>query len=295
MNIREVVFPPKKILVPVDFSEASEAAWKYAQSLGASLGAEVNGLYVKEWLAYGQYAPMMSSVQRELADLRERLGAGDEISSVYGMVEGTILSWGQSHDYNLVVMGTHGRAGLERLLRGSIAEAVVRSSKIPVLVARGGHQVWRSVIAPVNFEPYAMQALAVAGQVAQALGAQLTVVHVVDALLYGDAGALKEPKRGLAKAVASLPDGVRAACKPKSALLFGDPVGEIAAFAKSSDLIVLSGHHKGVLSELVLGTTTQRLLRHCETPLLVLPSIETPARERQPLRKSPQEARGHES
>jgi nucleotide-binding universal stress UspA family protein len=267
-----LTFPPKKILVPLDRTDASRVAWRYAKDLGAAFGAQVDGLYIKEWLFYGQAAPMMADVAPELAALRESLGAGSEIRAVSGSIEGTILAWGRELDYDLVVMGTHGRTGFDHFLRGSIAEAVMRYAEIPVLVTRRDKGLWRSVLAPVNFEPYAMKGLAAAGEVAAYLGARLRALYVVDTPLYGEVGGLRSPRRMIDLAVEALPQSVRETCRPKALLAFGSPIEEIGEAAKDADLVVLAGHHKGTLSELMLGETTQRLLRHCETPLLVLPS-----------------------
>lgn len=143
MKARAPHTPPKKILVPLDLSDASVAAWDYARTLGRTLGAKVDGLYVQEWLhsalGLGQGAPLLTAraSRQALIELRARLGEDVPVVSETGPVEDTILSWGRELGYDLIVMGTHGRTGVEHALMGSVAETVVRYSEVPVLVVHG--------------------------------------------------------------------------------------------------------------------------------------------------------------
>lgn len=274
---QEPRFPPKKILVPLDFSETSVAAWEQAAALAGRFDATVTGLYVQEWLhaamglGIGEPYLTAQASRKALENLHSRLGPGADVRSIAGPVDGTILSWGKNLDFDLIVMGTHGRTGLERALKGSIAETVIRGSSIPVLVMRQSLPRFRSVLAPVNFEPYSGRGLLLAAKAAEALGAHLTVLHVVGAPLYGDPGAMEAPKRLLADAVGGLPARLRQACRPKTLLAFGKPSEEIITAAENADLIVLTAHHKGFLHDAILGTTAERVLRHCRKPVLAVP------------------------
>lgn len=271
---RPLTFPPKKILVPLDRSDAAAAAWKSAKALAAAYGAAVEGLYVHDWLFAPELIPSPTDVQAALAALRARVGAAkeDKIGAVAGIVGTTILNWAEGLAFDLVVMGTHGRTGAERLLLGSVAEAVVRASPVPVLVVRRPLAKVRTVLAPVNFQPYSQRGLWDAAEIAKELGARLTVFHAVDAPVYGGAGSMKGPRHMLADAVNRLSPEARAACKPRTSLAFGNPAEQIALAAIHHDLVVLVTHQRGFLSGAVLGTTSERLLRHCETAVLALPS-----------------------
>lgn len=283
-NERTFVFPPRRILVPLDLTPASAAAWKHAKSLAATFGASVEGLFVQGWVYQGDMPPMTFEVEKALAHLRRTLGAGEEIGAVNGDIEDTILSWGGHLNYDLIVMGSHGRAGLSRLILGSIAEAVVRKSKVPVMIVRRSTGPARTVLAPVNFEPYADKGLQAAAQVAQTLGARLSVLHVLDAPIYGGPSALKGPRHLLTAALNRLPEAVRKTCKPQAQLAFGDPAEQIAEAAKAADLVVLVAHRKGFLNDLTLGTTTDRLLRHSDANLLAVP-VDAPAPPAAPRRR----------
>jgi nucleotide-binding universal stress UspA family protein len=275
-------FPPRKILVPLDLTPASAPAWRTAKMLAASFGAQVQGLYVQESFIYPELPPSPIEPKEALARLRKELGASDEeLGTVVGAPGMTILNWGRNLDFDLIVMGTHGRTGLERLISGSVAEEVVRRSEIPVLVVRKPLTKIRSILCPVNFQPYAEKGLAQAAEVAQALAARLTVLHVVDAPVYGGAGALKGARHMLADAVNRIPAAVRASVRPKTTLTVGRPADEIAHAAQHDDLVALVAHRRGFMEDALLGTTAERLLRHCKTAILALPA-GTPAAPKKP-------------
>jgi len=278
---RSLVFPPKRILVALDLSHASVLAWRQAKAMAAAFGATVDGLYVQEWLysamGGGFASPSLPPAEpREIAaELRRKLGAGEEIGVAIGPVEHTIVSWGKHLGYDLIVMGTHGRRGLQRLILGSVAETVLRYATVPVLVVRGAPVDFRSILAPVVFEPYGLAGLRSAAEIASAMAAQLTVLHVVSSPVYAGA-SLKGPKHLLADAVNRLPADIRAVCKPKTKVALGRPDEQIAAAARETDLIILVAHSKGFLNDKVLGTTVERLLRHSDKPLLALPTGVSP-------------------
>lgn len=275
-------FPPKKILVPLDLSETSAAAWKQAAALAKTWGAKVEGLYVQEWLhsamGLGTGEPYLTAQagRAALRDLRRRLGPGADVRSVSGSIDETILSWGKYLGFDLIVMATHGRSGLERIVKGSIAETVVRHCAVPVLALRKGIPRFRRVLTPVNFKPYSMDGLLFAAKAAAVLGARLTLLHVLSAPLYADEAAMKAPKELLNEAVESLPARLRHACRPQTLLAFGKPAEEIVKAAKEADLVVLVAHRKGLLSDTLLGTTAERVLRHCPKPVLAVPIRTVP-------------------
>ncbi len=142
-------FPPSRVLVPVDFSEASGRAVEVAAALAAKVGAGLHLLHVEalEVPAYFTH-DQMKALEREqavararanefLGDFARRHGAGTFTTSVVeGLPTPTILE--NTADADLVVMGTHGRRGPALWWLGSVAERVVHDSKAPVLVVRSG-------------------------------------------------------------------------------------------------------------------------------------------------------------
>lgn len=144
--------PIQRILVPVDFSACSRAAFDCAMSLAERVGAQVEVLHVYSTpsLASAGAVAVAHQPQRHLADwtaqvkrdarraLSELLGAnhGASIRLCQGRAEEAILNVAAEGDFDLIIMGTHGRTGLSHLVRGSVAEAVLRSSQKPVMTVK---------------------------------------------------------------------------------------------------------------------------------------------------------------
>lgn len=272
------LFPPKKILVPMDASEASVAAWEEASGLALKFGAQIKALYVQQWLhsAVGigiDDAYLTAQAHKQaLAKLRARLGPEADLSCVTGEINNTILAWGKNSEFDLIVMGTHGKTGFERAVSGSVADTVVRNSSIPVLVTRQAPIRVRAVLAPVNFKPYSMKALFYAAAVADAFKARLTVLYVVCSPCYADADPTEGPKQMFSAAMERMPAALRKSCHPKLKIAFGKPGEQIISAAQEAELVVLSAHRKGFLNDIVLGTTAERVLRHCPKPVWTVPA-----------------------
>jgi universal stress protein A len=142
------------ILVPVDFSEHSESAIRYATMLAERLGGTAELLHVVEdpfvsgaWSAEAFSPNIPELVDQIVADARLRLdalkaAAASEIVTltanvVTGQPARAITDRAREGAFDLIVMGTHGRTGLSHLFLGSVAERVVRTAPCPVLTVRG--------------------------------------------------------------------------------------------------------------------------------------------------------------
>ncbi|MCS6799006.1 MAG: universal stress protein [Myxococcota bacterium] len=141
----------RRILCPVDFSETSERALRYAIDLAARLGADVRVVHVYQFPVYSLpegvvlarpefVTQLTTELGRQLDDLVRRHG-GHGVHLEGRLAEG--VPWVEidrlagEMGADLVVMGTHGRTGVQRFLLGSVAEKVVRSCRVPVLTVRG--------------------------------------------------------------------------------------------------------------------------------------------------------------
>jgi nucleotide-binding universal stress UspA family protein len=132
-----------RILVPIDFSASSGAALDYARMLAARFGASLHLLHVLE---NDFLRPILADPQAvetgALRQLRELLTAEDRTRGAVPVVLRSdavaeeIVSYARSNGIDLIVMGTHGRNGLAHLLKGSVAERVVRTAPCVVLTGR---------------------------------------------------------------------------------------------------------------------------------------------------------------
>lgn len=261
-------FPAARVLVPVDMTPPSGRAWAWARAVSAP-GAELKALHVRFLPASPVLdAPLPPLTAPERSRLEERvrkLYAGALPRVEEGDPETSILRAARKAD--LVIMGSHGRTGLDRALLGSVSEAVVRRSPAPVLVVRRAPRSVRSVLAPVNMESYAKRGLELAASAAAYFGAELAVLHVcADARLA--AGALFS----LHAMIERLPASLRAQIKPRALSRVGSTLSEILEEAAHHGLLVLTAHRKPLLADLVLGSTVERAIRHSAVPVLTAPS-----------------------
>ena len=134
-------FPPRRILVPVDLSAASTLAFKAAMLLAARFKARVEVVYCEAPPPpeIGFLAPAVAAMpvrMRVAAALKRRYPRADGHHVVRGDPTWTLRKLIARRRHDLIVMGTHGRRGLSRLLMGSVAEAVVRAAPCPVLTVK---------------------------------------------------------------------------------------------------------------------------------------------------------------
>jgi nucleotide-binding universal stress UspA family protein len=138
---------PANILVPIDFSACAEHALDYACDLAAKLGARIHvinavGATLPE-LSVALTDQMISSLRHnnaealdKLIEPRRKTAAFGEITVVDNDARDAILHAARAVRADLIVIGTHGRRGLSRVLLGSVAEDVVRRAPCPVLTVR---------------------------------------------------------------------------------------------------------------------------------------------------------------
>lgn len=124
----------KRILCPVDFSEESRAALRVAVDLAARFGSTLTLFHADTTGERTASAPQAVGTMEEWKAEAEGLGATVvSVEHLAGDPRLLIADYAQKNGFDLVVMGTHGRTGRERLIIGSVAENVVRSSRVPVL------------------------------------------------------------------------------------------------------------------------------------------------------------------
>ncbi len=135
------------ILVPTDGSPAAAAAIDHAVDLAQTYGGRVHALYVVDASAFASIDAgsemVVDALEQEgeqaveaVAERADAAGVETETHVVSGTAYRGILDYIESEGIDLVVMGTHGRRGIERFLLGSVTERVVRSAEVPVLTVR---------------------------------------------------------------------------------------------------------------------------------------------------------------
>jgi nucleotide-binding universal stress UspA family protein len=296
------------ILCPTDFSEFSRHALHHAVGIAKWYQATLTLLYAQPPIAVpaGPMEMLPSLVltreQREqlLAQLRLMVAneVGESVLTHVDVVEGDpareILGRAGSMAADLIVMGTHGARGFERLLLGSVTERVLRKAPCPVLtVPRRAPDVtpvpplFKRILCPIDFSECSMRALKYASSLAQEADACLTVAHVFelegslpqnwrDALtpksIRAELIKLEDERRE--KLAHAVPDQVSTYCQVERVLTSGTPSREILRLAddKNSELIVIGVHGRSAIDLTVFGSTTNHVVREARCPVLTVRS-----------------------
>ena len=269
----------RTLLCPVDFSELSGHALRYAARLASCRGGKVVAAYAN-WFEAPPYFTegRIEELKREFRDslaeaartlallVKSSLGgeaSGVETRVVEGLPADAIRKLVDEVHADAVVMGTHGRSGYNRWILGSVAERVLRESPVPVLTVRGAAgQPVRHILCPVSDTQASHQALQVAAGIAECFHATLTALHV------------REPHavNAVPNLCSWIPAEERARCEIRELVRHGDAAEQIVAVAGEEpyDLIVLGAARRRFFNGLVLGTTTLRAVRHAPCPVLTV-------------------------
>jgi nucleotide-binding universal stress UspA family protein len=270
----------QSIVHPTDFSELSSKAFAHALRIALAAKGRLHLLHVDQpgEEATGAFPQVRSALAQW------GLIVGEELSSAIGDKLGIVVSndrigereavrgirsYLDQHPVDLVVLGTHGRDGIERLVKGSIAEEVFQHSPIPTLFVSGasrgfvsevsGDITLRRVLVPVDHKPAPARAVEAIRRFAHAF----TGIDVATHLLH------------VGTAAPVVFSGSRE-------LEFAEPVivrsgGVVDAILRAADefevdLIGMptAGHH-GIF-DAVRGSTTERVLRHAPCPVLAVPA-----------------------
>lgn len=297
----------RRILCPVDFSDYSRRGLDHAIAIARWYKSTVTVLHVFSPAPVAAYGPgpvafapiVLTAADRDqlLADTKAFIEAetapGVAIEAVLreGNTAAEIVDQATTMSADLLVIGTHGRSGFERLLLGSVAEKVLRKARCPVLTVPcrlpdavpSGPVLFKRILCAVDFSDSSMNALKYALSLAQEADGSLTIVHVLGAEFVGQVGigeehvnlaALQrqqeeEARKLLDKAV---PDSAAAYCKADTMLLRGKPWREILRVAsdRQAELIVMGVQGRGAADLMFFGSTTQHVVREATCPVLTL-------------------------
>jgi nucleotide-binding universal stress UspA family protein len=292
MNVRP------SILCPIDYSDASAGALRYAAAIAEHFMTSLIVLNVEDPLLVAAI-DMRAGIhwtredsEREVATFTTRTFATDaaslalcEYDVAIGKPPVEILRVARERSCDLIVMSSHGLTGARKLFFGSTTERVLRETTVPVLVTppvnpgpvhiEDARRLIGRIVVPVDLSPASLHQMQVAGGVAEALDLPLVVVHVVERLksrlasrrnLSGlDLVRRSEAEAHLGELVAQIPRGRRA----EALVAYGDPAEETAKIVRDRHAgLVVMGLHGSPLLGPRMGSVTYRIL--CLSPTLVL-------------------------
>lgn len=265
-----------KIIVGSDFNELSAAALRFAAGIASRSGASLTVVYAD---IFDGPAEFTSSQVRHIAEKIARSkqltqkqleqhvahhvppGVKYEAIVVDGLPATAMADLADREHADLIVLGTHGRGGLQRLVIGSVAEAVMREARVPVLTVRkAAAGPIRRILCPVNDRHVSSVAVEEAARIARAVGASLTLIHFE---IEGRPGSLDVD--------ALIPAGVQCDVVRRR-IAHDDPAAEILAEDDGGtfDLIVIGAEHKRIHDVTLFGKTTTAVTRHARTPVLIV-------------------------
>lgn len=296
-----------RIIVPVDFSRGSLKAIPYALAISRRLGAEVYLIHVIDttkdlpptvlmWPAASRIE-WNARVRKELDAVALKFAKFGEIK-VRAPLEGSpheqICQTARQLNADLIVIATHGYTGYKRAFLGSTAERVVQFSPCLVLVVRktyaGANEkngrkdrpAFRlgKILVPTDFSAFSGTAFDLGTALARDLRAKISVLHVLKPPVYpfGDrqtflpgAAITEETRKAVVKQMRAMSE--KAGGRVSVQVVQGSPPERICEYARREqvDLIIISTHGRSGLSHVLIGSVAERVVRHAECPVLVVP------------------------
>jgi len=292
----------KLILCPIDFSEFSVSAYQHALSVAGHYRAKLVAQHIVElWRhpaadfvasagLYEEYSQALRESGKEQLQEFVKKHTHDEIQPELlvqvGVAADSILSFAQSQETDVIVMGTHGRRGFDRLMLGSVTDRVMRTAPCPVLAAskppqgsvaagreRGHVHHLSRILFCADFSENSERALKYAISATAEYDAELTLLHVLEG-----APSLAKTEEAMAVAAERLdklipPEG-RKTLSIKTEVRIGKTYAQIIQLAEEAqiDLVTMGVRGRGALDVAVFGSTTYRVMQLGSCPVLAVRS-----------------------
>lgn len=290
-----------RIIVPLDGSDLSERAVDLGESFARAYGGRLELIHILEEpiainLQPGLLASNRLAAEQYLQHIAEHRSKELDISSYVfrGQSVRELLKLAGDEPETMIVMSTHGRGGLGRLMLGSVADKVLRGASVPVALVRGTakphRQVMRTILVPLDDSQFSESALPIAVDLAQRSGATLHLVKVCEPFWSSSYAASvpemlylsEEQSNGLERecldAARRYLDIIAGEIRAKRTEVIwevrsGRPADEIirAAETTEADLIIMSTHGRGGIRRWALGSVTNEVLHRGTTPILAIP------------------------
>ena len=286
----------KKIMCPTDFSAGSKHALRVAIRLANESDGEL--VIAHAWhlpaLAIGnEFLLPADAVRTMLADEERGLEQAARDARELGAKRVTTVfltgvPWTEIVDtvrndpaFDLIVIGTHGRTGLPRVLLGSVAEKVIRHAPCCVLATRppGGLEPFDRILVPIDFSDSAHHTAELAAGLAKPKGRGITLLHVIEipttfsGELPEDA-LLQQIDRRASQRVEKMAEILRAkvTVPVETIIQIGHPGAQILTLLdddRSYDLVVMGSHGRTGMRRVILGSVAEKVVRHASCPVLV--------------------------
>ena len=285
------------VLVPTDGSEHATRAAEHGLLLARAFDAAVHVVSVVDTRTAtevaGEDERVLERLGREAAEAVEAVAAMADRGPVEravlsGEPSAAILGYADREGVDLLAMGTHGRTGINRYIAGSVTERVLRRADAPVLtvrpVAASPGEGYDEVLVPTDGSEPAAAAVASGVDVAGRFDAR---VHAVTVLEAGEAWlappfatpteVIEQLESAGERAVGAVAGRARAAgLTAVTAVREGRAAPELLAYADEHgvDLVVMGTAGRTGIDRYLLGSTTERLVRHAEVPVLAVNARE---------------------
>lgn len=282
----------KNVLFATDFSDYSNAALPYALAIAHQYGVKLYAAHVLSAESYLFTVPEawpslveLQDQQREFDSkrLEEQLrGVPHQVLNPVGDIADVIFRLIRDHNIDLLVLGTHGRSGLPKLLLGSVAEKIFRQSPIPVLtvgphVPRDAKRVaeFNKIVFATDFSDESLAALPYAVSLAQEHQAHLTLLHVLEHPQAGTVNLEADTGFALRRMEEFAPADPELWFQPEYVVEAGKPVEQIQAYVTKNDVdLIAMGVRpptRGIGAATHFGSTTaQQIVAYATCPVLTV-------------------------
>jgi nucleotide-binding universal stress UspA family protein len=291
----------KRILCPIDFSEYSDHALRYAMKMAKWYGSQLHVLHVMPPMPLSSgsalAAASRSLTEKNLNAVVERWRqpgvdvAAELIESVNPSE--AIMERAEALAVDLVVTGSHGRKGIQRLLLGSVVEPMLHRCRQPVLVIPATLDeprleqpvTFKRILCAVDFSAASLTALAYALSIAEEADAKVTLVNAIEVPPelanppqppdYNIEATHREAVADrLTRLRALIPAHVRDYCTVETTVVEGGASRQVLHLAgeQAADLIVLGVHGRNKLDLAVFGSNSKDVITRAHCPVLIVPA-----------------------